>query len=129
MARMRNLTRSRLGSALAALGIAASLGGACGGTGGEASTDVALRLRSFHRDLDTADGRPVVLFTHDAVVSVFLYVLCGWTEQQLDDFLVSLTTLERDGAGWRLDAFADDAHLHDAGLPATAHPGAARVDD
>ncbi len=104
--------------------------------GGEAWTDVALRLRSFLRDLDTADGRPVVLFTHDAVVSVFLYVLCGWTEPQLDDFLVSrivgnasLTTLERDGAGWRLDAFADDAHLHDAGLPATAHPGAARVDD
>lgn len=38
---MQTLTLSRLGAALAALGIAASLGGACGGTGGEASTQGA----------------------------------------------------------------------------------------
>lgn len=102
--------------------------------GGEAWTDVALRLRSFIRDLESADGRPVVLFTHDAVVSLFLYVLLDWTEQQLDEFLLtsvvgnaSVTTLTRDTAGWRVDVFSDDSHLAQAGLPATAHPGAARV--
>ena len=102
--------------------------------GGEAWTDVALRLRSFMRDVESTQDRSLVLFTHDAVVSLFLYVLLGWTEQQLDEFLLtrvvgnaSVTTLVRDTAGWRVEAFSDDTHLAQAGLPATAHPGAARV--
>jgi broad specificity phosphatase PhoE len=102
--------------------------------GGEAWTDVALRLRSFLRDLDLTEGQAAMIFTHDAVVSLFLYVLLDWTEDELDEFLLSrtvgnasLTTLVRDGAGWRVDAFADVAHLANAGLPATEHPGAARV--
>ncbi|WP_426516716.1 histidine phosphatase family protein [Diaminobutyricibacter sp. McL0618] len=102
--------------------------------GGEAWTDVALRLRSFMRDVESTPDRSLVLFTHDAVVSLFLYVLLGWTEQQLDEFLLtrvvgnaSVTTLVRDIAGWRVETFSDDTHLAQAGLPATAHPGAARV--
>lgn len=102
--------------------------------GGEAWTDVALRIRSFLRDLDLTHGQTSVIFTHDAVVTLFLYVLLGWSEGELDEFLLtravgnaSLTTVFRDDAGWRVDEFADVAHLADAGLPATEHPGAARV--
>ncbi|WP_433862073.1 histidine phosphatase family protein [Streptomyces sp. L7] len=102
--------------------------------GGEAWTDVALRLRSFARELPAADRRPVLVFTHDAVVSLFLYVLLGWTEQELNAYLLdrvvgnaTVTTLVADGGGWRVEAFADDAHLIAAGLPATEHPGAAHV--
>ena len=99
--------------------------------GGEAWTDVALRLRSFLRDLDWTDGRPVVVFTHDAVVSLFLYVLLEYTEDQLMDLLrhrvvgnASLTVLSRDDGGpWEVGAFSDDRHLTAAGLPATIHPG------
>ncbi|WP_431279387.1 histidine phosphatase family protein [Leifsonia poae] len=101
--------------------------------GGEAWTDVALRVRSF-LDGQTTGDRPLVLFTHDAVVSLFLYVLCQWDEKQLNEFLLtrvvgnaSVTTLVAEGAGWRLESFADDAHLIDAGLPPTKHPGTARV--
>ena len=104
--------------------------------GGESWTDVALRLRSFALELGAADGRTVLLFTHDAVVSLFLYVLLGWTEEQLNAFLVdrvvgnaTVTTLVADGPAWRVEAFSDDAHLTAAGLPATEHPGAARVID
>ncbi|WP_313544020.1 histidine phosphatase family protein [Leifsonia aquatica] len=104
--------------------------------GGESWTDVALRLRSFALELGGADGRTVLLFTHDAVVSLFLYVLLGWTEEQLNAFLVdrvvgnaTVTTLVADGPVWRVEAFSDDAHLTAAGLPATEHPGAARVID
>lgn len=102
--------------------------------GGEAWTDVALRLRSFVSELAASDGRTVLLFTHDAVVSLFLYVLLGWTEAQLNDFLIdrvvgnaTVTTLVADGAGWQVESFSDDAHLEAAGLPTTEHPGAARV--
>lgn len=102
--------------------------------GGEAWTDVALRLRSFTGELAGADGRPVLLFTHDAVVSLFLYVLLGWTEAELDAFLLdrvvgnaTVTTVVAEGPRWRVETFSDDTHLTAAGLPATVHPGAARV--
>ncbi|MGH1525517.1 histidine phosphatase family protein [Leifsonia sp. L25] len=91
-------------------------------------------MRSFARELPAADRRPVLVFTHDAVVSLFLYVLLGWTEQELNAYLLdrvvgnaTVTTLVADGGGWRVEAFADDAHLIAAGLPATEHPGAAHV--
>ncbi|MGN6425702.1 histidine phosphatase family protein [uncultured Leifsonia sp.] len=109
--------------------------------GGEAWTDVALRLRSFLRDLTAGPGGSAVLFTHDAVVSLFLYVLLGWSERELDEFLrnrtvanASVTTLEREdddgggaGAAWRIGVFADVEHLSELGVPRTEHPGAARV--
>ena len=101
--------------------------------GGEAWTDVALRIRSFLRDLP--ETGTVVVFAHDAVVSLFLYVLLRMTEGQLAEHLLthpvanaSVTELTGDGAEWTLRAFADDAHLAVAGLPATQHPGQARTD-
>lgn len=106
--------------------------------GGESWTDVALRLRSFAAELANpdADGRTVLLFTHDAVVSLFLYVLLGWTEEQLTCFLAervvgnaTVTTIVADGPAWRVATFSDDTHLTVAGLPATEHPGAARVSE
>jgi broad specificity phosphatase PhoE len=104
--------------------------------GGEAWTDVALRIRSFVRDVDWADERPVVIFSHDAVVSLFLYVLLGFDEQQLNEFLLtrtvgnaSVTTLISDADGrWSVESFSDDSHLTAAGIRPTEHPGATRVD-
>ena len=105
--------------------------------GGEAWTDVALRLRSFLRDAlpsETNDG-VVVVFAHDAVVSLFLYVLLRMSEAELADHLLthpvsnaSVTELAFDGATWQLRAFADDTHLTAAGIPATEHVGEARAD-
>jgi broad specificity phosphatase PhoE len=101
--------------------------------GGEAWTDVALRIRSFLHDVPT-DAGTVVVFAHDAVVSLFIYVLLGMTEAQLAEHLLthpvsnaSITELVADGSEWSLKTFADDTHLSDAGLPATEHPGAARA--
>jgi broad specificity phosphatase PhoE len=106
--------------------------------GGEAWTDVALRIRSFLRDAvwsDVPGSGTVVVFAHDAVVSLFLYVLLRMTEAQLAEHLLthpvanaSVTELTFDGDEWMLRAFADDAHLSAAGLPATEHPGEARAD-
>ncbi|MFF1574793.1 histidine phosphatase family protein [Leifsonia sp. NPDC058292] len=103
--------------------------------GGEAWTDVALRIRSFARDLDWTDDRPIVVFAHDAVVSLFLFVFLGLTEEQLNEFLVtrvvgnaSITSLVRDDDGaWTVETFSDDTHLSAAGVAATEHPGVARV--
>ena len=101
--------------------------------GGESWADVALRLRSFLRDVPAGD-QPVAVFAHDAVVSVFLYVLLRFTEDELATFLLtrpvtnaSVTALVHDGGGWRVEAFADDTHLSAAGVPATEHPGDARA--
>ncbi|MFF1877229.1 histidine phosphatase family protein [Leifsonia sp. NPDC058230] len=102
--------------------------------GGEAWTDVALRIRSFSRDLDWSDGHPALVFGHDAVVSLFLYVYLHYTEAELLEFLLtrvvtnaSVTILERDTTGaWAVGAFSDDRHLEAVGVPPTAHPGAAR---
>ena len=103
--------------------------------GGEAWTDVALRLRSFLRDVPGDPDGTVVVFAHDAVVSLFLYVMLRMTEAQLAEHLLthpianaSITELRFDGRDWSLQAFADDAHLAAAGLPATEHPGEARAD-
>jgi len=66
---------------------------------------------------------------------VFLFVLLGMTEDELSAFLrtrpvtnASVTVLARGAGGWRVDAFADDTHLAEVGVPATEHPGNARAD-
>jgi broad specificity phosphatase PhoE len=98
--------------------------------GGESWADVALRVRSFLRDIP-GDGAPLVAFTHDAVVSLFVYVLLRFDEDALTRFLAdrvvsnaSITTFVTDADGcWRLESFADASHVVTAGVPATEHAG------
>lgn len=101
--------------------------------GGESWADVALRLRSFLRDVDLYDeGGCVLVAAHDAVVMLFLYVCDELTESQLLDFArdntvgnATVTRLVRpDGIGrWSLDTFSSDAHLRQRGAPVTEHSG------
>jgi broad specificity phosphatase PhoE len=104
--------------------------------GGESWADVALRVRSFLRDIDgqpdeTTSGA-VLIAAHDAVVMLFLYVCLGLTEKELLDFAstntvsnASVTRLSRpSGRGvWTLDVFAHDDHLEQLNVPVTEHPG------
>jgi len=107
--------------------------------GGESWADVALRIRSFLRDVgdvgDVGDAntgaRPLVVFTHDAVVSLFVYVLLRFDEGQLSDFLAARTVANASvtsfvvgaDARWSLESFADASHVVSAGVPATEHAG------
>jgi broad specificity phosphatase PhoE len=101
--------------------------------GGEAWTDVALRVRSFLRDVDADDASgPVLVAAHDAVVLVFLYLCLGWSEQELLAFAAgntvlnaSVTRLTRQPGErlWTLEVFSDDAHLEAVGAPITEHAG------
>jgi broad specificity phosphatase PhoE len=99
--------------------------------GGESWADVALRVRSFLRDADEQASGPLVVFTHDAVVSLFAYVLLGLDEAELARFLseravgnASITSFTRDAGGaWTLEAFGDASHIVSAGVPATEHAG------
>jgi broad specificity phosphatase PhoE len=88
--------------------------------GGESWADIALRVRSFLRDVDTREREGTVLIAcHDAVVSVFLYVCLGMTESELLQFCethpvtnASLTELVRSAEGrWLLSTFAEVGHL------------------
>ncbi|GAA4161023.1 histidine phosphatase family protein [Gryllotalpicola daejeonensis] len=98
--------------------------------GGESWADVALRVRSFLRDA-AVGPEPLVVFTHDAVVSLFVYVLLGLDEEQLARFLAervvsnaSVTSFVADVSGrWSLESFADASHIVEAGVPATEHAG------
>jgi broad specificity phosphatase PhoE len=101
--------------------------------GGESWADVALRLRSFLRDVDLYDdGRPVVVVAHDAVIMLFVYVCGSLTEQELlafyEDHVIpnaSVTKLVRaSGFGrWTIRDFASKEHLEVEGAPITEHPG------
>jgi broad specificity phosphatase PhoE len=100
--------------------------------GGESWADVALRLRSFLRDMEGEESAgPLVIFTHDAVVSLFAYVLLRLDEAGLARFLAervvanaSITSFRSDAGGrWSLESFADASHVRDAGVPATEHTG------
>ncbi|MET1052227.1 MAG: histidine phosphatase family protein [Mycetocola sp.] len=101
--------------------------------GGEAWTDVALRIRSFLRDLESTDASgPVLVAAHDAVVLIFLSICLGWSEQELLDFAASNTvsnasvtrlTRRHGEQFWTLDVFAHDDHLEALGAPVTEHAG------
>ncbi|PPG68042.1 histidine phosphatase family protein [Rathayibacter rathayi] len=97
--------------------------------GGEAWTDLALRVRAFLDHLDTAAAPgPAVVFCHDAVVLVLRYVCEGLSEHELLDIGAatpvangSVTRLVREGEGWRLALFNSTDHLERSGAPVTRH--------
>jgi broad specificity phosphatase PhoE len=82
---------------------------------GESWADVALRVRSFLTDLrDGYDGERVWVFTHQAVIMAFRYVLEGLEEQPLLEIdkeiqipNCSLTRFERADGVFDLERFAD----------------------
>ena len=92
--------------------------------GGESWADVALRLRSWLRELPP--GRTAV-FTHDAVIVLIRYVLEGLDEATVLELgrtqevpNASITVLHRDDDGrWSCSVHGDCSHLGDL---ATSHP-------
>jgi broad specificity phosphatase PhoE len=87
--------------------------------GGESWVDMALRIRSFLRDLpgDDATG-DVVVFTHDAMIMLFRYVCENLDEAALLELAAnntvgncSITRLRRVGRGWELVEFNRQDHL------------------
>ncbi len=82
---------------------------------GESWCDVSLRVRSLLDDLRHGyDGERVWLFTHQAVLMTFRYVLEGLTEERLLDIdreeplpNASMTSYRREGDALELVAFAD----------------------
>jgi broad specificity phosphatase PhoE len=82
---------------------------------GESWADVALRVRSFLHDLrDGYDGERVWVFTHQAVIMAFRYVLEGLEEEPLLEIdrevqipNCSLTRFVREGDVFELERFAD----------------------
>ena len=61
--------------------------------GGESWADVALRLRSFLRDVTDTDGTAAFVVAHDAVVMLFLYLMLPMDEAQLLEFAAANTVL------------------------------------
>ncbi|MFC9154625.1 histidine phosphatase family protein [Streptomyces bauhiniae] len=84
--------------------------------GGEALTDVALRVRQFITDLSqAAAGRRVLLVTHDAVLLALRYVLAGIGAAAPEHLPpvpnASLSHWDTDGRTLRLRTWGDTAHL------------------
>jgi broad specificity phosphatase PhoE len=115
--------------------------------GGESWADVALRLRSFLRDItddlddpdDRSDlaGRVVLIVAHDAVILLLRYILEGFDEATLLDIAgtrsvgnASITRLVRDSTttGWQLDLDNLQQHLVEHGSVPTAHEAEHDVD-
>lgn len=81
---------------------------------GESWADVAQRVRGLLADLRSHDGARVWLFSHQAVIMTFRYVLEGITEPDLLDLdrrvripNASVTTYRRRGDLLELESFAD----------------------
>lgn len=99
--------------------------------GGESWADVALRLRSFLGDLQTAESASVILFAHDAVIMLLRYVLEGLDEDQLMALARtetvangSVTRLVRaEDERWQAAGFNEQDHLITTGAPTTEHAG------
>jgi broad specificity phosphatase PhoE len=87
--------------------------------GGESWVDMTLRIRSFLRDLPREDAAgDVVVFTHDAMITLFRYVCEGLDEAALLDLAAentigncSITRLRRVERGWDLVDFNRQDHL------------------
>jgi broad specificity phosphatase PhoE len=98
--------------------------------GGEAWTDVALRVRSLLRDLDDASDERVLVVCHDAVIMLFRSICERIAERELLDEArahpvpnCSLTRLVRDAPGepWRAVTVNDIRHLESEDV--TLHAG------
>ncbi|HEX8631520.1 MAG TPA: histidine phosphatase family protein [Catenuloplanes sp.] len=96
--------------------------------GGEAWTDVALRLRSLLGDISRDhDGRRVLLVGHEAIVLLVRYLLDGLTEAELMSLAretaianCSISSWRGDGAGgWRLERFNHVEHVRQEGVEPT----------
>jgi glucosyl-3-phosphoglycerate phosphatase len=101
--------------------------------GGESWADVALRVRTFLRDLDAEeDGTRVLVVAHDALVLIFRYICERLTEPDILNIALadpvanaSATRLVRpSGTGlWTLGEYNMSAHVAAYGAPVTVHPG------
>ena len=97
---------------------------------GESWADVALRVRSLLHDLAAGyDGERVWLFTHQAVIMSFRYVLEGIGEadllaldRQVRIPNTSLTTYRRTGRHLALAAFADTTAIDHSPAEVTREP-------
>ncbi|WP_067802772.1 histidine phosphatase family protein [Actinomadura formosensis] len=92
--------------------------------GGESWADLALRLRSFYRDLEAdAPGGRVLLVTHDAIIVMTRYLVEDLTERDIMEIEkvpvanASLTRWRDDGSGLQAVCYNDCSHLTDAGAP------------
>ncbi|WP_026404660.1 histidine phosphatase family protein [Actinomadura rifamycini] len=97
--------------------------------GGESWADLALRLRSFYRDLEAdAPGGRALVVAHDAIVVVTRYLVEELTEQeimQIEKEPVGNCSLSRwrdDAGGLRPVCYNDTAHLTGPGAPAGLGP-------
>ena len=100
---------------------------------GESWCDVTLRVRSLLHDLrDGYEGRRVWLFTHQAVIMAFRYVLENLTEQELLEIdrtqrlpNCSMTTYRSGDRSVALARFADTEAVDRSTAQATAEPSKA----
>ncbi|MFG2091112.1 histidine phosphatase family protein [Spirillospora sp. NPDC048824] len=93
--------------------------------GGESWADLALRLRSFYRDLEAeAPGGRVLVVAHDAVVVMTRYLVEDLTEEEVMEIEketvgnASITRWRQDGSGLQAVRYNDCAHLVNAGISA-----------
>ncbi|TDD75037.1 histidine phosphatase family protein [Actinomadura rubrisoli] len=92
--------------------------------GGESWTDLALRLRSFYRDLEAdVPGGRVLVVTHDAIVVMTRYLVEDLSEREVLEIEkepvanASVTRWHHDGGGLRAVSYNDRTHLTTAGAP------------
>ena len=105
---------------------------------GESWADVVLRVRSLLDDLRHGyDDARVWMFSHQAVIMSFRYVLEGLSEEELLDIdrttplpNASMTVYRRSGHTWKLDRFADISAVDDIDAEVTREaPQGGRGDD
>lgn len=97
---------------------------------GESWADVVLRVRSLLADLRHGfEGRRVWIFSHQAVIMTFRYVLEGLTEEELLEIdrtstipNASMTTYERGADGLDLVSFADTSVVDEREAEVTEEP-------